>query len=731
MVDIDPSTVGYFGAGYEPTETTAPVLDYRDVVGSGPMIADTTPTISYDFEPLVNPLGLEPAGPREDSFLQRRIQAGQLGLTRDVGLGATGAAAEAEALAPRNIATVGYGPGQVDPGLARGAGLIGATPSPTDYLPFAYGDPNAVTAGMLDVREGADVVADRIFRNMTPEQQANLTSPIFPEEGGINWNALGAKTEQALYSAAPTVGAFLMHPVLGYATGTTMGIGDPVNQALNNVRQYAAENNLTPAQTSALESRVLEYGTTYAPAAALTSGLYNIPSRSGLAATGGAMVGEAGEEGFAQPNYAQMLTQYAITGDPFNNFNLTFDTEGALLGAITGGIANVGLGGSTTTTQGPTPAQTPGVSTAPAAGPTAPAAPNVPATIATPGTIQVPGTDVVVNTAPVAPTVPMTQAPTMQAPAPLGTGGIFQPGMTQQGPIITPPPARPSTPALPSPATAAETITALNEIQAEVTQTGALSAERAQQIADKYNLSMQEVANLAEQEMGMVESVAQQPVPRSTLPTTPQQTGIATVPTALTTTAGPEATVEEEILDPERPVSTEVTPEQEGVIIDQTVSRDLTVPQQTGIATVPTAPETTTDQTTRPLILVSTATDEPVLAERMDELTGDEGEDLIGGEGDEEIDIQIEPDENDECPPPYIRKLVDGVWVCVLEEEEALEEEEEPEIECPPGYRKVQMPNGGFTCVPELARPTVGPRTGEVSVAQLEGYTPYRPGSQE
>jgi hypothetical protein len=64
------------------------------------------------------------------------------------------------------------------------------------------------------------------------------------------------------------------------------------------------------------------------------------------------------------------------------------------------------------------------------------------------------------------------------------------------------------------------------------------------------------------------------------------------------------------------------------------------------------------------------------------------------------------------------------------DEEPPVEEEEEPGFECPPGFRRVQMANGGFTCVPEMVRPRVGPYTGTVDVSALEGRTVFRPGTR-
>jgi hypothetical protein len=64
------------------------------------------------------------------------------------------------------------------------------------------------------------------------------------------------------------------------------------------------------------------------------------------------------------------------------------------------------------------------------------------------------------------------------------------------------------------------------------------------------------------------------------------------------------------------------------------------------------------------------------------------------------------------------------------DEEQPPVTEEEPSFECPTGFRRVQMPNGGFTCVPEMVRPRVAPYTQPVSVAPLAGRTPFRPGAR-
>lgn len=84
-----------------------------------------------------------------------------------------------------------------------------------------------------------------------------------------------------------------------------------------------------------------------------------------------------------------------------------------------------------------------------------------------------------------------------------------------------------------------------------------------------------------------------------------------------------------------------------------------------------------------------------------------------GTGGGQEPDVEVEIPDEDAGP-----------------EEELPVEEEEPSFECPPGFRRVQMANGGFTCVPEMVRPRVGPYTQPVSVAPLAGRTPFRPGTR-
>jgi len=187
---------------------------------------------------------------------------------------------------------------------------------------------------------------------------------------------------------------------------------------------------------------------------------------------------------------------------------------------------------------------------------------------------------------------------------------------------------------------------------------------------------------------------------------------------------------EGEVLPPLTEVSAEVTPPQEGEVIDQAITRDVAVqtqppvPPETAVSTPPTTPTG---------VFVNIADELPIEDEgvsvEIDEEVGEEAD--TGGREEEAAEVSVgeEDDEDGECPPGYIRQLVDGQLVCVPEEEEVLEEEEPP-FECPPGFRRVQMANGGFTCVPETARPRVGPFTQTVDVSGLTGRTVFRPGTR-
>jgi hypothetical protein len=914
---------------YVPPSSTSSMIGTGDPVLDALLPTSAQPSFTYapPVAPMTNPFGLAPAPSTQDSFLDGALAETQYNILNEASNLGTGIGSIAEAFAPRSIANVGYGQGEIDRPLARAAGIT------TDRV--AVGDPNPVTQGALRAAEALNVSGDRVFRNMSPEQQANITDPLYTAEGGVNLPALGSGLYQGGISLATTLGSFLLNPTLGLTVGAGQGSGQVAGRALEKVDNFATANNLTPAERSAMESAALETSALYAPIGALSAAIYGSRLPLGAKVAVGSAE-EATEEGFVQPSAGETIGEFAIAPDDFrmSDVELQYDPKGATIGAILGGAANLALGSGSGRTSGPTPAPTGARGTTPA-----PTAPNVPSTIVTPGAIQIPGTDVVVNTAPV---TPMVQAPTLRAPAALGTGGAFQPGVTQQGAIITPAaPARPALPApdaqptadlqtaadiidagleqdggvgsetfqavdeatggrlnmmdvqaimeqrmaernaaqafdpeaalarlqsrfpgarsvepsvdttppaqlafdpdaalarlrgqfpgiqtvadtagtqgLPTTQTAVDLQNAADIIDAGLARDGGLGSETFQAVdeATGGRLNMMDVQAIMEQRMAernaaqafdpdaalarlqarfpgarlaeptvdtapTAPSMPTQPVVGTTPPAQPafdpeaalerlrgQFPGIRTVedttaaqqapalPVAPTMDAPPtvapsislartegvtEQPVQEfvfdgEILGPELEVSTDVVPPQEGVIIDQTIPRDLTVPTQRPVPRGPvvsTEPELAPEQETSPLVLVSTVDDEPPVEREQAPAVVQDEEDTGGGEGgeDTEVSVEVEPDEDGECPPGFVRRLVDGQFICVPEEEEVLEEEEEPPFECPPGFRRVQMANGGFTCVPEMARPRVGPFTGTVDVSGLEGRTVFRPGTR-
>jgi hypothetical protein len=478
-------------ASYVPPTEAPIVLDpVMEAVTGSPIVFQSSPA---GFDPVTNPFGLAPAPSTRDSFSDRALAATQRGVLNTAGGLATGIGSLAEAIAPRSVAEVGYGRGEIDPRLAAAVGVLGDR--------VAVGDPNFVTQGAMRTAESLDAAANRVFGSMSPGQQANLTDPLYTAEDGVNFPALGAQLYQGAISLAPTLGAFFVNPLFGAAVGGAQGSGDVAGRALERVDSFATANNtpginLTPEERSAMESAALETSALYAPIGALSAAIYGsrLPL-AGKVATGSAE--EALEEGVLQPSAGETIGRYAIAPDDFRmgDVDLRFERDPAIIGALLGGGANLALGGGSGRAQGPTPAPTGARGTTPA-----PGAPNVPSTIVTPGTIQIPGTDVVVNTAPV---TPMVQAPALRAPAALGTGGAFQPGVTQQGAVVTP--TAPAPLALPAPEAqpTADLQTAADIIDAGLARDGGIGSETFQAVdeATGGRLNMMDVQAIMEQRM--------------------------------------------------------------------------------------------------------------------------------------------------------------------------------------------------------------------------------------
>jgi hypothetical protein len=150
------------------------------------------------------------------------------------------------------------------------------------------------------------------FGGMSPEQQANLTDPLYTTEDGlVNFPALGAQLEQGIYSLAPTVGSFMVNPRLGMLVGAGSATGDIADRALAEVDAFATANNLTPAERSAMESAALEKSALYFGPGTLATGIYG--SRLPLAGKIGAGAAEEGiEEGIVQPTLGEAVGEFAI-----------------------------------------------------------------------------------------------------------------------------------------------------------------------------------------------------------------------------------------------------------------------------------------------------------------------------------------------------------------------------------------------------------------------------------
>jgi hypothetical protein len=257
-------------------------------------------------------------------------------------------------------------------------------------------------------------------------------------------------------------------------------------------------------------------------------------------------------------------------------------------------------------------------------------------------------------------------------------------------------------------------------ISLEVAQTGALSAETAQKVAQDNNLSMQEVANMAESAMGIEQSEATGP-----------RTDVATAATVDVVDATPSANqlaAEEamgrgaaefvfdgEVLSPtDTEVSTEVETPAEGQTIEGTVgSRDVAavvdVPVDTSTPTT-TPPPTDTSRRTPP-----TTTPETIRAVRST--------DTAPRDEDEEEVVEVEVDEPTTGGPggPAQEEDVEvEVGATVDTDDDDDDTAEEAPFECPEGFEAVQI-NGEWRCQ------KIGDDTPKVGRMRPTGGSYYQP----
>ena len=249
--------------------------------------------------------------------------------------------------------------------------------------------------------------------------------------------------------------------------------------------------------------------------------------------------------------------------------------------------------------------------------------------------------------------------------------------------------------------------TAPEIIQDEVASTGALSNETAQRIALENNLSMQEVANIAEQAMGVTESQATGP---RTEVDVAQTIDLADATPSANQLAADEAmgrgeatefVFEGEVLSPEAEVSVDVETPAEGQTIEGTLgSRDVAT-------TVDVPVDTTVDGTTRPPIRTTVP---PVDTTVTTERTTARGTDTAPRDEDEDVTVEVE----DPSGPGGPGDEDDGITVAVGEaadDDDEVTQEDAP-FECPDGYEAVLI-DGEWRCQkidaePEKVRPTGG-----------------------
>ena len=287
---------------------------------------------------------------------------------------------------------------------------------------------------------------DRQFSTLSAEDQANLTNPVFPEDGFVDFSALGAKTVRTLPSAA----AAITNPII--AGGLTVGdVGLSSDQVIDQAVQDGSLSGLSEIEIEAMKGEARRTNTI--PAALIGTVSNLLPGRLGqnlLQRMGISAGEEAVQEGVFEPNIAQTSAS-SVTGLD-NQF--VFDPEAATIGAVASGTSSVatsgrgpnqtGGAGPNVMTDGPTAPVAPaasvisGQSLVPSTQADADAAmgrnvatnvqptqPVAPSAEQMPSVINIPGTDVVVQ----APAPAQPQAPNQGPPSgieALGTGGAFR-----------------------------------------------------------------------------------------------------------------------------------------------------------------------------------------------------------------------------------------------------------------------------------------------------------------
>jgi hypothetical protein len=252
----------------------------------------------------------------------------------------------------------------------------------------------------------------------------------------------------------------------------------------------------------------------------------------------------------------------------------------------------------------------------------------------------------------------------------------------------------------------------------EVAQTGALSAETARKVAEDNNLSMQDVANIAENAMGIEQSEATGPSTEVDVAATVDVAAPAAGGTALA--AGQQGAAEAtefvfdgEVLSPtDTEVSTEVETPVEGDTIEGTVgSRDVAAVVDVPVDTSTTTPSTT-DTTTR---APTTTTPETIRAVRSTDTAPRDEDDVV-------VEVDEPPADEPSGPggPAQEDDVVVEVGAPTGDDDDDDETAEEAPFECPEGFEAVQI-NGEWRCQ------KIGDDTPKVGRMRPTGGAYYRP----
>jgi hypothetical protein len=248
-------------------------------------------------------------------------------------------------------------------------------------------------------------------------------------------------------------------------------------------------------------------------------------------------------------------------------------------------------------------------------------------------------------------------------------------------------------------------------ISLEVAETGALSNATAQKLATENNLSMQDVANMAENAMGLETSQATGPKTEVDVAATVEVDDPSVGGTAMAAgqqganTATEGFVFDGEVIDPVSDVSVDVQEEVEGTTIDGTLgSRDVEVSEPTTTVETSIPVETTTSVPVDTSATTTTTTTNvpvdtfPPDAEEVEEVVVEIDDPVVsdpsGPSDDDDDDVEVDIDTGDD------------------DDDDADEVVDEAPFTCPDGYEAVKI-NDEWRCqatdaAPARMRPTGG-----------------------